>query len=228
MRFLELVTSYALPFVQRIGDILGQFAYKMDGFGLMLIAIAESSFLSFPEANDILLVVLSTGKSIESAAYLTLMTIIGSVTGCLLLYTAGRKGGHPLLAKRFSAKNIAKAERLFERYGLFAVAVPSILPPPCPFKIFVLSAGVFRLNLTEFATAVIIGRTLRYSMWATLAVLYGDGVKIYMQQNLGKIGLFLSVVFLIILASLVFSYLRKPRLTAKTHSGSSDRGVATD
>ncbi len=195
----------------RVGEFLQFLATRLDGFGLLLVAIADSSFLSIPEGNDVLIVVLSSGSAWKRMAFYVAMTIAGSVTGCLLLYTVGRKGGSPLLRRKFSEKNVERAERLFERYGILTVAIPSILPPPCPFKIFVLSAGVFRLKLSEFLTAVVIGRTVRYSTWGILAVLYGRVVRTYMQRNLPVVGMIMFAVFLLIIAVLARLYLRRVR-----------------
>ncbi len=195
----------------RVGEFLQFLATRLDGFGLLLVAIADSSFLSIPEGNDVLIVVLSSGSAWKRMAFYVAMTIAGSVTGCLLLYTVGRKGGSPLLRRKFSEKNVERAERLFERYGILTVAIPSILPPPCPFKIFVLSAGVFRLKLSEFLTAVVIGRTVRYSTWGILAVLYGRVVRTYMQQNLPVVGMIMFAVFLLIIVVLARLYLRRVR-----------------
>ncbi len=206
-----LLMLYMHPWLGRIGELLQSIATKMDGLGLMLVAMGDSSFLSLPEGNDLLIVVLSAGKTWERMASYVAMTIAGSVLGCLLLYMVGRKGGSPLLRRRFSAKNIERAERLFEKYGILTVAIPSLLPPPCPFKIFVLSAGVFRLKIWEFLAAVVIGRTVRYSMWGVLAVLYGKGVKTYMQQNLPVVGVAIFAVFLVIIGSLITLYVRRFR-----------------
>jgi membrane protein DedA with SNARE-associated domain len=183
------------------------------GPGVLFLAIGDSSFLSLPEGNDLLIVVLSSGRSWSHMAYFVVMTIVGSVLGCLLLYSVGRKGGSPMLRRKFSKQNIERAERLFEKYGIMTVVIPSILPPPMPFKIFVLSAGVFRLRALEFLTAVVIGRTLRYSMWGILAVLYGNSVKLYMQQNLNVIGMVLSGGFVLLAVVTLMYYLRRARIT---------------
>ena len=159
----------------KLGSSASNLLSSLGGPGVMCLAIGDSSFLSLPEGNDLLIVVLSAGKSWGNMAYYVAMTITGSVLGCLLLYSVGRKGGSPMLRRKFSTEAIARAERLFERYGILTVLIPSILPPPMPFKIFVLSAGVFRLKVLEFLMAVAIGRTIRYSMWGILAVLYGFG-----------------------------------------------------
>jgi membrane protein DedA with SNARE-associated domain len=185
---------------------------SLGGLGVMILAIGDSSFLSIPEGNDALIVILSTGGSWGHMAYYVSMTIVGSIIGCLLLYSVGRKGGSPMLRKRFSQRNIERAERLFEKYGLLTVLIPSILPPPMPFKIFVLSAGVFRVKPWKFFTAVLIGRTIRYSMWGILAVLYGNSVKLFMQQNLNIIGIFLFGAFALAIAATFIIYLRRMKV----------------
>jgi membrane protein DedA with SNARE-associated domain len=187
----------------------------------MLLAIGDSSFLSVPEGNDLLIVLLSAGKPWKTMAYYVAMTTLGSVIGCLLLYSVGRKGGSPILKRRFSADKIDRAEKLFGRYGIMTVLIPSILPPPLPFKIFVLSAGVFRLNIFSFLTAVVIGRIIRYSTWGILAVLYGNPVKRFMQQNLREVGIAFFAVFLLTIAVIVIYFVRrhKEATTGTTHSG---------
>jgi membrane protein YqaA with SNARE-associated domain len=197
----------------KFGGAAGTLITSLGGLGAMIMAIGDSSFLSIPEGNDLLIVILATGGSWSHMAYYVSMTIVGSIIGCLLLYSVGRKGGSPMLRRKFSQQNIKRAEGLFEKYGLFTVLIPSILPPPMPFKIFVLSAGVFRLKTWEFLTAVVIGRTIRYSMWGILAVLYGNSVKLFMQQNLNIIGKVLFGAFaLAIAAAFIVYYLRRMKV----------------
>ncbi len=196
----------------RLAGAVSAFIASLGGLGIMILAIADSSFLSIPEGNDLLIVILSTGNSWGRMAYYVSMTVAGSIMGCLLLYYVGRKGGSPMLRRKFSQKNIERAEKLFEKYGLLTVLIPSILPPPMPFKIFVLSAGVFRLRALEFFGAVLIGRTLRYSMWGVLAVLYGNSVLLYMQQNLDLIGIILFGAFALSATIIIVFYLRRTRV----------------
>jgi membrane protein YqaA with SNARE-associated domain len=183
--------------LQKVGATLQYIAFKLDAPGLLLVAAADSSFLSIPEGNDVLIVILSAGNSWGRMAYYVCMTVIGSILGCLLLYLVGRKGGSPLLRRRFSPGSLARVEKLYERYGVLTVVIPSILPPPTPFKVFVLSAGVFRLGLPSFLAAVAIGRVIRYSTWGILAVLYGDSVKQFIQQNLHQVGIGMFVLLCI-------------------------------
>lgn len=203
----------------KLGGSIGAAISGFGGLGVMILAICDSSFLTVPEGNDLLIVILSTGKSWGNMAYFVGMTVIGSVIGCLLLYSLGRKGGSPLLRRRFSQQKIDRAERLYKKYGILTIAIPSILPPPLPFKIFVLSAGVFRLSVLEFLIAVVIGRTIRYSMWGILAVLYGNSFKLYMQQNLNSIGTILLVVFGFVLAATLAYYLYRRKSGGNGRSG---------
>jgi membrane protein DedA with SNARE-associated domain len=196
--------------MEKLGSSAGAWIMSFGGLGVFFLAIGDSSFLSVPEGNDILIILLSAGGSWGHMAYFVGLTIMGSVVGCLLLYLVGRKGGNPILKKRFSEQRIERAESLFKKYGILTVLIPSIIPPPMPFKIFVLSAGVFRLNLMAFLTAVIIGRTIRYSTWGILAVLYGESVKEYLQGNLDTFGwVFLAGFVLIVGAIFIYYIYRK-------------------
>lgn len=197
--------------LEKLTRLLQGVATALDGPGLFLVAILDSSFLSIPEGNDILIVILSIGKTWGRMAYYVGMTTLGSILGCLALYTVGRKGGNPLLKRRFSAETVQWAEKQYERFGILTVVVPSILPPPTPFKIFVLIAGVFELPTWEFIGAVAVGRTIRYSMWGVLAVLYGQAAKDYMQQNLYRVGIVLFGILLIILLTIACIYIRRVR-----------------
>ena len=181
----------------------------------MLVAVADSSFISFPEGNDFLIVALSINETWGRMAYYVVMTIIGSICGCLLVYFAGRKGGAPLLQRKFPRKEVAQAERLYEKYGLLTLAISSLLPPPCPFKIFVLTAGVFRLKVPKFVVAVVVGRTVRYATWGTLAVLYGNSVRFYMQDHLLWVGTGLFAFFLLLFATVIYLYWRRVRLVRR-------------
>jgi membrane protein DedA with SNARE-associated domain len=201
----------SLNWMAKLASNIGAFIAGLGGLGVMILAIGDSSFLSIPEGNDLLIVVLSTGKSWGNMAYYVAMTIIGSIIGCFLLYSVGRKGGSPLLRMKLSPQSIERAERLFEKYGLLTVLIPSILPPPMPFKIFVLSAGVFRLKAFEFLLAIFIGRTIRYSLWGILAVIYGNSVKLYMQHNLKLVGIFLFGLFALVVAVAIVYYMHRMR-----------------
>ena len=134
-----------------------------------------------------------------------LLTTLGSVIGCALLYAVGRKGGEALLRKTFADERIAKVQRWYQRHGILAVIIPSLLPPPTPFKIFVLSAGTFGISWPKFITAVVIGRGIRYFSEGILAVMYGPSAIEFVHNNYGKIGLVIAIV-IVISAVIFFSY----------------------
>ena len=94
--------------------------------------------------------------------------------GCLTLYYIARKGGEAFLRKRFKEHHVAGGLKLMQRYGLLVVIVPALLPPPAPFKIFILLAGVAAIPVWQFAAAVFIARMVRYGGEGLLAVLYGE------------------------------------------------------
>src|SRR5512145_895897 len=166
----------------RVVEWIQGFALSLGGPGLFLIAFLDSSFLSFPEVNDLLIIWLTTQHP-ERMPYYALMTTLGSSSGCLALYTLARKGGEAFLRKRFHERHIDRAMDLFQRYGLLAVLIPSILPPPMPFKIFVLAAGVARVKLTHFIIAIAVGRGFRYFGEGLLAVWYGEAAADFLRDN---------------------------------------------
>src|ERR671912_2706819 len=137
------------------------FAESLGGPGLFVIAFFDSSFLSFPEVCDALIVLL-TVQHRERMIFYALVTTLGSVGGCYSLYLVGRKGGEAFLRKRFHERHVDRALDIFRRHGILSVLVPSLLPPPMPFKIFVLAAGVSGMSTFDFLVAVALGRAARY------------------------------------------------------------------
>ena len=172
------------------------FATSLGGPGLFVIAFLDSSFLSFPEVNDLLIIYLTTQNK-ERMIYYALMTTLGSVSGCLALYVLARKGGEAFLRKRFKAQYVDRAMTTFRRYGLLAILVPSILPPPTPFKIFVVAAGVAKVRPFDFIMAIAIGRGIRYVGVGLLAVYYGDHAADYLHQNARTVALVVALVALV-------------------------------
>jgi membrane protein YqaA with SNARE-associated domain len=175
----------------------------LGGWALLIIAFFDSSFLSFPEVNDILIVTLSI-KSPGRMLYYAAMTTLGSIAGCLLLFWTGRKGGEVLLRKRFAEHQIAAVSGWYRKYGILAVMIPSILPPPTPFKIFVLFAGAFKVNTGTFIVAIALGRGFRYFLEGCLAVRYGEEAIKTMHRNYPQIAG--GVVGVLILAGLALFF----------------------
>lgn len=174
---------------------LGAWALSIGGPGLFVVAFLDSSFLSLPEIND-LLVVWMVAKQPQRMLYYALMATLGSLAGCLVMYYLGRKGGEAMLRRRFQADRLARAQRLFARYGFLSVVVPALLPPPAPFKVFVLLAGVVSMPVVPFTLAVIVGRGARYVGEGLLAVWYGEQAFAFLERNARAASLALAAVAL--------------------------------
>jgi membrane protein YqaA with SNARE-associated domain len=175
----------------RITAWIEAFALSIGAPGLFVIAFLDSSFLSFPEVND-LLIVLAVIAHPERMVLYAGMATLGSIAGCLALYTVGRKGGERLLRKRFSGGRVEQASALMRKYGALALIVPALLPPPAPFKIFVLMGGVAHIPLPTFIWAIALGRGIRYFGEGILAVLYGKQALDYIHKNSATVGLVLA------------------------------------
>lgn len=147
----------------------------MAGPAMTVIGALDSSLLSLPEINDYLVVMRCTNAPYE-VFYFPLFAAAGSVLGCLLLYTIVRRGGQLILRKRFRTEHLERVERTYARFGFLALAIPALLPPPMPFKIFVATAGALEYPRWRFILTIMIARSLRYYIEGTLAVFYGRTV----------------------------------------------------
>ena len=180
-----------------------EWAAELGGIGLFVIALLDSSFLSFPQVNDLLIIVLST-KYPERMPYYAGMTTIGSIVGCFMLYLVARRGGEVFLRKRVKGRYADRAIALYQKHGLLAVVVPALLPPPVPFKVFVLLAGAAEVSPLKFGLAVAIGRGIRYFGQGYLAVLYGEQAAEFMKANGTTIGIGLAATAVLLAAAVVF------------------------
>jgi membrane protein YqaA with SNARE-associated domain len=182
--------------LHRLAEFFQHFAERYGGPGLAVVAFLDSSFLSLPEVSDVL-IVLFVVRDPEHWLYYGLVTTAGSVLGCYALYALGRKGGDEFLRKRFHERHIDRALAWFQKYGLLVVIVPSILPPPTPFKVFVLLAGIANVRPLAFVTAVIVGRGFRYIGEAWLAYRYGEDARLFISDNLARVSIVLAVLVLV-------------------------------
>ena len=148
-------------------------ALSFGGPGLFVVAFLDSSFISLPQIND-LLVVLMVVRNKTLMPYYALMATAGSVAGCYVLYLIAERGGEAFLARRLKRGHVDRALALYRKRGVLALMVPALLPPPSPFKLFVLLAGVAEVRPLAFVTSIAIARGLRYLIIGMLAVWYGD------------------------------------------------------
>lgn len=195
--------------MSRFLDWLQAVALMLGAPGLFIVAFLDSSFLSLPEINDLLLVLMVTEHPSRMPLYAACATL-GSVAGCLTLYALGRKGGEAFVRKRFSSDRVDRGIAIFQRYGVMAILIPSLLPPPAPFKIFVLVAGVAGINIWRFVIAIGIGRGIRYFGEGALAVMYGEQALEYIHENARPVGL--TIVGILAAALLVSVLWHKRRV----------------
>lgn len=172
---------------------LYSFALSLGGPGLFAVAALDSSFVSLPQINDLLVVLMVTEHKAWMPYYAAMATL-GSVVGCSIIYALAKKGGEALLRRRVSSRRVDHALELYRRYGVLALMVPALLPPPAPFKLFVLGAGFAGVRPLKFVLGVAIARGIRYTILGTLAIYYGDAALELMRTHGPVVGLALAGV----------------------------------
>lgn len=151
------------------------------GLSLLIVGFLDSSVLSFPFVNDLLLVQF-TIQSPSLMPYYVLMATLGSLAGCFWLYYLAKKGGE-VMYRRGAGQRAERIRSWVRHHKFLSVALPAILPPPLPFKPFVLAAGVFQVPVGTFALALVLGRGLRYVLEGILAMRYGQQATHYLIEN---------------------------------------------
>src|SRR5579862_7818894 len=142
------------------------------GLGLFLIAFLDSSVLTFPVINDLLLIDLSV-RFPARMPYYAAMATFGSVGGCLLLYYIARKGGEAMFSKHAGAR--AEKIRVWTKNnGFISIVLTALLPPPTPFKVFVIGAGALEMPVRTFVLGLLVARGIRFFGEGFLAVKYGN------------------------------------------------------
>lgn len=184
-----------LHFVTKWLTRVSEYLIAYGAFGLFALALLDSSFVPLPSSADALMILLSTTNPSWMLLY-AFMATAGSAIGCWILYLISRRAGARALA-RFSERKQARVKNLIERYDMMAVLVATLLPPPFPFKLFVVTAGVFRFSLLRFMLAIIAGRAFRFLLEGYFAVRYGAEAKVILAKYYPWIGLGLVAAILL-------------------------------
>lgn len=174
---------------------LSEYLITYGAFGLFTVALLDSTFVPLPSSADALMLLLSTTNPRWMLLY-AFMATAGSALGCWILYLVSRRAGARAL-NRFSEAKRNRVKHLIERYDALAVLVATLLPPPFPFKLFVVTAGVFRFSLLRFMLAIIAGRAFRFVLEGYFAVRYGAQAKEILAKYYPWIGLGLVVVIVL-------------------------------
>jgi len=147
--------------------------------------------------------------------FYVVMASAGSALGSLVIYGIGYLGGETVLRKRISEERFNQIHASFEQHEFWAVMFPAMLPPPTPFKLFVLAASAFEMRFTHFVAAVFAGRCVRFLVLAVLTIEFGPGV-IHLVGSLARqhLGLFVGGVTVVIVLIVVFwqrkRWMRRP------------------
>ena len=183
-------------------NILTELTLWFEGFAetdLAIYALAIGSFsesIIFPIPVDVLLMPMSLLNP-SMAIWFGIVSMIASVLGGIAGYWIGLRFGRPILHKFVSPSKADDAERLFNKYGAWAVVVAAITP--IPYKVFTISAGVLNLELKKFVLASVIGRGFRFLSIGILLYIYGEEVKSFIEDHF-QILMILSVMAAIVTA----------------------------
>ena len=178
---------------------LGKFSHwllSFGPFGLLAIAFLDSVLVPMPGGVDAMLLLLAASRPSWMLIYVA-TAVVGSTAGSLGLYIISKRAGHRAL-NRFSESKQKRVKDLIDRYDVLSVLVATVLPPPFPLKLFVVSAGVFRLNVVRFAMAIAAGRTFRYLLEGYLAARYGEQAKEILAQYYPSIGIGLAIAIVVL------------------------------
>ena len=187
---------------------LSEYLITYGAFGLFTVALLDSTFVPLPSSADALMLLLSTTNPSWMLLY-AFMATAGSALGCWILYLISRRAGARAL-NRFSEAKQARVKNWIEKYDAFAVLVATLLPPPFPFKLFVVTAGVFRFSLLRFMLAIIVGRAFRFLLEGYFAVRYGAQAKEILTKYYPFIGI--GLVVLIVLFVVLKQRFKRPEI----------------
>ncbi len=180
------VKSFFAPVVTEWKHVIMPALAQMGIWGALVIGAVDSS--SVPVPIDAFLA-LAVWNEKSRFWLIAMMAAAGSAAGGLVPYWLGRAGGELFLLKRISRERLEQIRQRFERQEFLAVLIPSLLPPPTPWKLFVFAAGVFEMRVVPFLLAVFCGRTVRWLVLGILVIKLGPGaVDLVAHHALAAIG----------------------------------------
>jgi membrane protein YqaA with SNARE-associated domain len=166
--------------LKKLGHILARYTAWILGlmkvigiWGPFVIAFADSALLGMPVDFIVATYVYRDHK--RMLLYVA-MASLGSALGSVPLYILGYLGGEKVLRKRISEERFLRIHRSFEQHEFWALMFPGMLPPPVPYKIFVLGAAVFEMRFSHFLFAVFAGRFVRFLALSVLVLYFGPAI----------------------------------------------------
>lgn len=194
-------------------------AQKLGFWGVWLVALIDSS--SLPVPMDFILGASVWADKSHFWVY-CLMGATGSAIGGLVPYGLGRAGGELFLLKRVNRQRFEELRVKFERQEFLAVLVPSMLPPPTPWKLFVIASGVFEMRVPTFMLAVFLGRLIRWMVLSLLVLKLGQSAVTHLEALIkAHMAMFLGALAAIFVAIGLWIFLKaKKRRPAEGQSAS--------
>lgn len=181
---------------------LSAFLMPLGAWGVFGIAALDGLGVPMPGGLDIFFVwsIWSVHEDPWRICLYVLATAVGSTLGCLLLYFVGYESAEVLLRKRMSPEKFERTRMSFENNRFLALMMPAMMPPPFPFKIFVLAAAVFEMEIAHFLVAIMCGRLLRFAALALLVIYLGPDIRTigaFLRQHLGLLLLVIAALIAI-------------------------------
>jgi membrane protein YqaA with SNARE-associated domain len=160
--------------------LIALFLAKFGIGGVGAVALLDSSTIPVP--MDAILAVYIWNDKNHFWLY-CLLAALGSAVGGLLPYGLGRAGGELFLLKRINRERYERMRARFERQEFLAMMIPSMLPPPTPWKACVFAAGVFEMRVLPFMLSVFCGRLFRWLVLSLLVLKLGPGAVEVVQHH---------------------------------------------
>src|ERR1700733_12302183 len=185
---------------------------RFGGWGLIAIGLVDSLVIPIPGSADALTIILTTHQR-ALWPYYAAMATIGSVIGGFLTYRIARKGGQESLEKRFSKRKMKRGYAMFEKWGFGSIFIPAMLPPPVPFVPFLLAAGALKYPAKKFVAALILGRSIRFALFAYLASRFGHAISRFFDREYTTILIASIVAAVAIAAGFAVYFIRRRHTT---------------
>jgi membrane protein YqaA with SNARE-associated domain len=189
-------------------------ARRVGGPGLIVLGVIDNSAIPVPGSQDAMVILLAASEK-TWWPYYALMATAGAVLGGYITYRLARRQGKAILERHVPRRKAQKVYRTFEKWGFFAVMIPALLPPPLPMFPFLLAAGAMQYSRSKFVAALALGRGIRYTLLAYLAVSYGRQIFRWMveyRQPILVLGIAAAV------ATTLYALLRYKRSKRPSHS----------
>ena len=206
----ELIALY-----KKYSALLLAFFKPLGYWGIGVLAVVDSS--SIPMPMDAFIAYYAWTDSHRFYLYV-FTAALGSAIGGLVPYFIGRAGGELFLLKRINRQKFHALRHRFEHQEFAAILIPSMLPPPTPWKLFVFGAGVFEMQVVNFMVAVFIGRVIRFGVESLLVIRYGPQIL----HSFSAHTLAASIVIGVLIALAVVYYIFKIRRKRKRQSVTKD------